>query len=173
MPWSNWTSTPEAHARASGRRWYNKRRQDHAKARRQEVERLLQRWGPSAAAKAKMARLLGVSLRTITRDVHALQERPPLPVICPTCHLPSRLDVDPSSLTDDPAELAAMEQAMARLIGAEDPETRPPRRPRSPPARLTRLQGDDRADPRAPLLLRGGDPGAWGQSGGVEPISAP
>jgi hypothetical protein len=146
MAWSEWVSTDEAQARASGRRGYNKRRRDQAQARREEVRQLLDRWGTSAPAKVKIALVLGVSTATVNRDVRALAERPALPLICPTCHLPSRLDVDPTDLTDDPAELAALEQAMARLLGLEDPDALPPRRAGSPPARPTRPQGDDRVD---------------------------
>jgi hypothetical protein len=102
MSWSEWVPTQEAHARASGRRGVNKRRQEAAQARRDQVRPLLQRWGTSVAARVKIATLLHVSLRTVTRDMHALQERLPLPIICPLCHLPSRLDVDPSTLTGRP-----------------------------------------------------------------------
>jgi hypothetical protein len=59
------------------------------------------------------------------------QAAAPLPVICPTCGLPSRLDVDPSTLTDDPAVQARLERAMARLIGAaQDPQAPCLARPR-------------------------------------------
>jgi hypothetical protein len=133
MAWGDWVPTEEAYARASGRRAFNRKRQLAVAARRDRVRELLQRWGSAAPAKVKMSRVLGVSLRTINRDVRALQEAPPLPDICPTCHLPSRLDLDASSLTDDPAQLAALERAMARLIGGvEDPETAPRRRPGRP-----------------------------------------
>lgn len=146
MPWQTWVTTDEAHARAAGRRRHNKQRQQAVQVRRQEVERLLQRWGLSAAAKVQIATLLGVSLRTITRDLHALQARPPLPIICPMCGLPSRLDVDASSLTDDPVELAALEEAMARLIKMEDPEPSP--RPVVHPPCLGRPRRNDRLMPR-------------------------
>jgi hypothetical protein len=145
MAWSEWVSMDEAHARASGRRGYNKRRRDHAQARREEVRQLLDRWGTSAPAKVKIALVLGVSTATVNRDVRALAERPALPLICPTCGLPSRLDIDPSSVTDNPDELARLEQAMARLIGMGDPEAPPPRRTGSRAPRLTRPQGDDRS----------------------------
>jgi hypothetical protein len=141
MPWSEWVSTPEAHARASGRRGYNKKRQAQVQVRRQELHRLSQYWGTGPAAKVHMARVLKVSVRTIGRDLQAMAEHPPIPLICPTCGLPSRLDVDPSTLTDDPAELAALERAFARLLGiVEGAEAPRPRRRRSTPpvARLTR-----------------------------------
>jgi hypothetical protein len=63
-----------------------------------------------------MALVIGTVHRTIDRDLRALQAAPPLPPICPTCGLPSRLDVDPSTLTDDPAQLDALERAMDRLL---------------------------------------------------------
>jgi hypothetical protein len=69
-----------------------------------------------------------------------------------TCGLPSCLDIDPSTLTDDPLELAALERAMAQLIGMKDPKTPPPRRVASHAPRPTRLQGDDRADRRGQTL---------------------
>jgi hypothetical protein len=136
MPWSDWVSTPEAHARASGRRGYNKRRQQAAQARRAEVQRLAVRWGTFAAAKVKMARALKVSVTTIARDVRAVAKDPPVPMICPTCGLPSRLEVDPSTVTDDPDELATLEQAFATLIGAIEDQARPPHR--RPIARISR-----------------------------------
>jgi hypothetical protein len=131
MPWSTWVSTDEAHRRASARRGYNKRRQAAAQARRDRVRAYAQRWSTTAAAKVKMARVLGVSVCTVNRDLRALQAAAPLPVICPTCGLPSRLDVDPSTLTDDPAVQARLERAMARLIGAaQDPQAPCLARPR-------------------------------------------
>jgi hypothetical protein len=127
MPWSDWVPTPEAHARASGRRGYNKRRQKAVQVRRVQVARLLERWGTSVAVRAEIADLMGCSVDTIRRDMHALKERPPLPVICPTCGLPSRLDVDPATVTDDPVELARLERAMVRLIGADKNQAHAPK----------------------------------------------
>jgi hypothetical protein len=144
--WTTWVATPEAHARASGRRRYNKQRQQAAQARRVQVEGLLQRWGPSTAAKVKMARLLRVSVRTIDRDLHALQDRPPVPVICPTCGLPSRLDLDPSTLTDDP-------EALARLVrSGEDREACARQADGLPSPRPERLQRNDRPPPKGRTL---------------------
>lgn len=151
MSWSEWVPTDEAHRRASGRRAVNRKRQDHAQARREEVRQLLHRWGASAQARVKIALVLGVSLSTINRDMHALQAREALPLLCPTCGLPSRLDIDPASV-DDPEQLAILEQAMARLIGMEDPETPPPRRSTSRAPRVKRPQGDDRPASRGQTL---------------------
>jgi hypothetical protein len=147
--WRTWVPTNEAHARASGRRRYNAARQRQAQARREEVRQLLQRWGTSVAARVKIATLLHVSLRTVTRDMHALAERPPLPVLCPTCGLPSRLDVDPVTVADDPRALARLEQAMARLIGADQDLAPSPRQRSGVPApRPERPQRHDRRDPK-------------------------
>jgi hypothetical protein len=63
-------------------------------------------------------------------------------------HLPSCLDVDPSTLTDDPAALAALERALARLLGVTEASGRPQTRP-------NRRQGHDRPGPRGQTLTRG------------------
>jgi len=99
-----------------------------------------------------MATLLQVSVSTVHRDILRLRERQALPVICPLCHLPSRIDLDPTDLTDDPDELARLEQAMARLIGMADPEATPRRRPIADRPHATRRQRDDRPDQRAQTL---------------------
>jgi hypothetical protein len=151
MAWSTWVSTPEAHARASARRGYNKQRQEAVRARRLEIQRLTVRWGTSAAAKVKLARYFRVSLRTIARDLQAMQEDPVLPALCPLCGLPTDLTADPTTLTDDPQALARLEAAMSRLVGADDDQARTPRL-HLRPAHPTRLQGDERSTPRARAL---------------------
>ena len=65
--------------------------------------------------------------------------------------------VDPSSLTDDPVELAAMEQAMARLIGMEWR----PRLVLVHTHRSKRPQGDDRPAPKG-MTLGQATAQAWG-----------
>src|SRR5262245_9469616 len=131
MGWSDRVSTNDAHARASGRRGYNRRRQEAAKTRRLEVARLAIRWGTSTAARVKMATVLKVSVTTIGRDLRSVQETPPLPMICPTCGLPSRLDLDASSLTDDPDQVQRLERAFGRLLGVSvTPKAAPARRSR-------------------------------------------
>jgi hypothetical protein len=155
MGWAAYVSVDEMQRRASGRRRYNKQQQEAAKRRRARVRELSQRWGTSAAAKGKIAAACQVSVRTIARDLQALQERPPVPLLCPTCGLPSRLDVDPTelaALTDDPAVLATLEAAFARLIGAEDPAALGQGRSGSPQTRPKRRQRNDRADARVLAL---------------------
>ena len=126
ISWSARVSNDVAARRAGGRRALNKRRRQAQQARQAQVKQFARRWGTSAAARLKMALALGVSTRTIARDLQqALRPRPPLPVICPTCGLPSRLDFDPATVTD-PDELMALETAMASVVGA--PETAPGRR---------------------------------------------
>jgi hypothetical protein len=118
-------------------------------------------WGTSAPARVKIALVLGVSLSTITRDLHALQARPPLPVLCPTCGLPSRLDVDPATVTDDLAALARLEQAMARLIGADqDPAGTPRRRCGVHAPRSAQPRRNDRPDLKGQTLDKTAPP-AW------------
>jgi DNA invertase Pin-like site-specific DNA recombinase len=63
----------QAFKRAGGRRRYNERRQEEARARRDEVSRLLDLYGERRRGTlAKIAREMGVSRATITRDVRAL-----------------------------------------------------------------------------------------------------
>jgi hypothetical protein len=161
--WAVHVSRDEMERRASGRRRHNKLRQQAAAARREEVRQLLQRWGTTAAAKVKMARRFRVSISTITRDVRALQERPPIPALCPLCGLPSRLDIDPAALLDglDAREAAALERAMARLIGVEAPEALPRQRQTSRPRSPKRRQRDERPELRVQTLGETA-PHAWG-----------
>ena len=58
--------------RAGGRRHYNSIRQTRAAFRRLQVARLLCRWGLGYGVQARVARRLGVSEATISRDVAAL-----------------------------------------------------------------------------------------------------
>jgi DNA invertase Pin-like site-specific DNA recombinase len=67
-------SPEEAYRRAGGRRRYNQRRQDAERARHKEVSRLLDLYGEGKrGTRARIARELGVSRATVTRDVRALQ----------------------------------------------------------------------------------------------------
>jgi hypothetical protein len=119
MTWSTRVSNDEAARRAGGRRAYNKRQRQRQQARRQQVARLLRRWGTDADAGGMMAVTLGVSVRTIERDLRALGTPPAPPLLCPTCGLPTRVDVDPAALAAlDPAQLAHLERAMTGLFPA-------------------------------------------------------
>ncbi len=80
--WSASTSTDEAHRRASGRRQYNAVRQFRAIVRRGEVAKLLDQLGYAHGVQVRIARRLGVSPATISRDVTALLTGGPR---CPRC----------------------------------------------------------------------------------------
>lgn len=83
LDWSAPVSGDEAVRRAAGRRHYNARRTEEKLLRRQEVTEMLldngHRWGSQAA----MARALGVSESTISRDVDAILRGDFH--ACPTC----------------------------------------------------------------------------------------
>lgn len=66
--------TPEqAYRRAGGRRRYNLQRQKAARARRDEVRRLLELYGEQRrGTQARIARELGVSEATVSRDVREI-----------------------------------------------------------------------------------------------------
>ena len=68
--------TPEqAYRRAGGRRRYNRQRHAAAAARRREVERLLNLYGhKTRGVQARIARELGVSEATVSRDARWLEE---------------------------------------------------------------------------------------------------
>ncbi len=66
--WSKPVSRDEANRRASGRRQYNSVRQCQAAMRRVEVAYMLISYGPFRGAQASVARRLGVSESTISRD---------------------------------------------------------------------------------------------------------
>lgn len=82
--WSHPISDAEAWARAGGRRHYNGTRQAHAQLRRAEVARLLATLGLRHGTQAVIARRLGVSEATISRDLTALF-RSSRPRRCPLC----------------------------------------------------------------------------------------
>jgi DNA-binding NarL/FixJ family response regulator len=70
--WSALTTAEQAHARAAGRRHYNVVRQLYATLRRAEVARLLRAYGYDWGVQARIARQLGVSQATVSRDVAAI-----------------------------------------------------------------------------------------------------
>jgi hypothetical protein len=81
-PWSQPTSWDEVTRRAAGRYKYNKVRQVRAALRRRDILKLLGEWGWTYGVQAQIARVLGVSETTISRDVAQLM---PLVEECPTC----------------------------------------------------------------------------------------
>ncbi len=70
--WRALTTWDEVCRRSSGRRAYNALRRDRAMLRRQKVVQLLRRYGRGHGVQARMARELGVSEATISRDIAAL-----------------------------------------------------------------------------------------------------
>lgn len=73
--WSATTTADEAHRRAGGRRAYNARRRTLAIQRRARVALLLRQFaeaGVFRGAQARVARELGVSAATVSRDAAAL-----------------------------------------------------------------------------------------------------
>jgi hypothetical protein len=80
--WSRSTSSDEAQRRASGRRQYNSVRHVRAIVRRQEVAVLLDQLGYGHGVQVVIARRLGVSPSTISRDVAAILAAPQR---CPRC----------------------------------------------------------------------------------------
>jgi hypothetical protein len=82
--WAHPTSDAEAAARAGGRRRHNGTRQARAQLRRAEVARLLGTLGWRHGTQAVIARHLGVSEATISRDLTALF-RGSRPRRCPLC----------------------------------------------------------------------------------------
>ena len=81
--WSDPVSTYEANARAGGRNRYNCTRQWQALARRHTVIELVQDRGLGYGVRAQIARELGVSRSTITRDVNRILKLDG--TNCPTC----------------------------------------------------------------------------------------
>src|SRR3984957_16966277 len=84
MPWSRLVSHDEAARRAAGRRHLNAMRRFEADRRRGEVSRLVEeRGGPAHGIRTAIAKELGVSRSTISRDIRALyseqREPPPAP----------------------------------------------------------------------------------------------
>jgi hypothetical protein len=81
--WSQLTSWEEVKKRAAGRYKYNKVRQVQAALRRREVLKLLGEIGWTYGSQAAIARQLGCSEATISRDLAVLL---PLVEECPTWH---------------------------------------------------------------------------------------
>lgn len=85
VQWSARTTPENAHRRAGGRRKYNSIRQLEAHLRRLEVAQGLREHGWVHGVQARLARELGVSESTISRDVAWLMfDLSP----CPTCDSP-------------------------------------------------------------------------------------
>lgn len=85
VQWSAPTTPDVAHRRAGGRRRYNSVRQLEAHLRRQEVAHGLREYGWVHGVQARLARELGVSESTISRDVAWLMyDLSP----CPMCDSP-------------------------------------------------------------------------------------
>jgi hypothetical protein len=80
--WSQWTDAETARRRAGGRRHYNAVRRFRAMFRRLEVARLLSSVIPKRGEQTRIARALGVSRATISRDIAFLRDES-LP--CPSC----------------------------------------------------------------------------------------
>ena len=80
--WSASTSTDEAHRRVAGRRQYNATRQLRAIMRRAEVIGLLDQLGYGHGVQVVIARRLGVSAATVSRDVARILAAPRR---CPRC----------------------------------------------------------------------------------------
>lgn len=83
--WSAPTTPDIAHRRVGGRRRYNSMRQLEAAFRRQDVANGLIRYGWVHGVQARLARELGVSQATISRDVAWLMYDLSA---CPTCDSP-------------------------------------------------------------------------------------
>jgi hypothetical protein len=81
-PWSAPTSWDEVVRRAAGRRKYHALRRFQRALRRQQVAELLTRYGLRPGVRARIARELGVSQATISRDVKAVEESM---APCPCC----------------------------------------------------------------------------------------
>ncbi len=77
--WHQRTSHVVAYARSSGRRRYNAQRHRAMLRRRLILRGLMKKLGPAfftSGMHGRLAKLLGVSRPTITRDIHALLGRP-------------------------------------------------------------------------------------------------
>jgi DNA invertase Pin-like site-specific DNA recombinase len=81
--WSRPTSWAEVKRRAAGRYKYNAIRRVQAQLRRREVLKLLGEIGWTYGSQVRIARQLGVSEATISRDLAVIL---PLVEECPTCH---------------------------------------------------------------------------------------
>jgi len=80
--WSTPVSSTEAYRRAGGRRHYNAIRQFQAEWRRSQVAKLLLEQGDKYGVQADLARKLGVSEATVSRDIAALKANS---APCPCC----------------------------------------------------------------------------------------
>lgn len=69
-------SAQEAYRRAGGRRRYHAQRRREAEARRARVAELVMRWGWMQGTQARIARELGVSEATISRDMRKIYAGP-------------------------------------------------------------------------------------------------
>jgi hypothetical protein len=108
--WSEPTSTDEAHARAAARRHYNALRREHAQQRRNQVLQLLGDYGGlHRGVQARIARQLGVSEATISRDLRAVLTGYDRHAFCPLCgcsgHVNPTGRLRPPSLNDLAAEV--------------------------------------------------------------------
>ena len=88
--WQRWVPDAEAACRAGGRRRHNAARQRHAQTRREEVRQLLDRWAHFRAGAGQNRPRPGREPEHDHPRRAGAGRRPPLPVICPLCHLPSR-----------------------------------------------------------------------------------
>jgi DNA invertase Pin-like site-specific DNA recombinase len=69
-------SAEEAYRRAGGRRRYHARRRREAEERRARVAELVMQWGWVQGTQARIARELGVSEATISRDMRKIYTGP-------------------------------------------------------------------------------------------------
>jgi DNA invertase Pin-like site-specific DNA recombinase len=84
MDWSRPVSAEVAAKRAGGRRHYNAIRREKAQARREQLIKLVLRYGHERGARARIAERLGVSRRTLGRDLAAIRVKRARPR-CQTC----------------------------------------------------------------------------------------
>ena len=80
---SGWANDPVRGAGA--RRRYNRLRQDQARIRQAKVATLLLEFGWQRGSGVYLARELGVSEATISRDIHAIFALPNRPTLCQFC----------------------------------------------------------------------------------------
>jgi len=92
--WTQPTSDAAAWARAGGRRRHNATRRARAELRRVEVARLLGTLGLRHGSQAVIARRLGVSEATISRDVTAVFAYRPRRCPCCGCGCEALADLD-------------------------------------------------------------------------------
>src|SRR2546421_12376788 len=97
MSWSSRVSNSEVARRAGGRRRYNAWRQDMRQIRRRDVLLLLHKYGLRRGVQARIAKTLGVSEATITRDIQASVFSL---AVCPTCSAYRPTDFKLMTVTD-------------------------------------------------------------------------